>query len=287
MALSPHSLRHLCARTAAPIQLKPGVTPVDVLKALDEFFTKRDIELHPMLDPEDIDFGFVPMSNPDDNVFLNQAGQLSFSVQFQGAIHEDLLGQVKPKLVALMASHGTVEFIVRYQSADEQIEPEFLGATQELQDAARQAYALAKAFYWLKPQIGDDGCRLITHMASGLSATRRDFRVSVAPAQIGLLQLSTIHLAKATMKALGGPPQYDATMREPKLWNLISYTHWGNDGWMIFCNEGQADTVRTEHPELARILDLGVAANAYAVLLDCDGPELPGLAAFDHAEGTA
>lgn len=285
MATSPFNLRHLNARTAAPIQLKAGTTPVDVLKALDEFFTKHDIELHPMLDPDDVDFGHVPMSKPKDSVYLDKAGLLSFSVQIQGDPHEDLLGKAGAKLLPLMASYGALELIVRFASVDEPIEPEYLGATPALKDYARTQYAMAKAFGHLKPQIGDDGCRLVEHLVNGLSASRRELRISVAPAQVGLLQLSTGHLTKATMGALGGEPKYDAASRQPKLWDVISYTHWSNYGWLIFCSESQAAAVRGEYPELAQIIDLGITSSAWAVLLESEGPMLPGLAVFDHQAG--
>lgn len=90
-----------------------------------------------------------------------------------------------------------------------------------------------------------------------------------------MLDISTAHIPKHTADALG-----DATSdKKPELFDAISYVHYHEYGWIIHTSEVEA--VRSQHPELAALIELAKRNGAEHLKLDCDAPKIEGLASFE------
>lgn len=77
-------LTAIIIRTEKPLRLFQSVELRSVLLALERFFALGDVELHGMLDPDDLDYGSVPMARPSDVVSLSEAGELTLSITWCG-----------------------------------------------------------------------------------------------------------------------------------------------------------------------------------------------------------
>lgn len=90
-----------------------------------------------------------------------------------------------------------------------------------------------------------------------------------------MLDISTGHIPKHTADALGDA----SSEKKPELYDQISYVHYHEYGWIIHTSD--ANAVRSEHPELAHLLELAKKNGADHLKLDCDAPKVEGLASFD------
>lgn len=132
----------LTIRTAEPVRLKPGVDLVDVLHALDEFMTLHSVGLHDMLDPEDVDFGTVPMSRSADVISLTEGGVLSFELGICADAFVEQFGKVD--LAPLLLGSGVVEQLLYEKPHLPPTHLTVLGATPERMDEARDRYGAAQ-----------------------------------------------------------------------------------------------------------------------------------------------
>ncbi|WP_425952936.1 hypothetical protein [Ralstonia pseudosolanacearum] len=92
-----------------------------------------------------------------------------------------------------------------------------------------------------------------------------------------IVVLSTAHIPERTAKALG-----DITEKvdDAELWNVLSYVHWHEHGWIIYVSEDAEDAVREAHPELAHLIALCVQAGATYLQLDNAAVTVEGLPVF-------
>lgn len=132
----------LTIRTAEPIRLKAGVDLVDVLQALDGFMTRHGVDLHDMLDPEDLDFGRVPMGRPGDVLSLTEAGLLSFEFGISADAFVEQFAEVE--LAPLLLGSGVVEQALSEKPDFPPTHVTVLGVTAERMDEARDRYAAAQ-----------------------------------------------------------------------------------------------------------------------------------------------
>lgn len=87
-----------------------------------------------------------------------------------------------------------------------------------------------------------------------------------------ILSVSTGHIPRRTADALG---QEDSNRcANAALWDVLAYEPWADYGWIIYAGE-VPEEVRTEHPELARLIDLARENGFYYLRLDCDANTLP------------
>lgn len=99
-------LTAIIIRTERPLRLFQSVELRSVLLALERFFVLGDVELHAMLDPDDLDFGSVPMARPSDVINLSEAGELTLSVTWCGKLSEGELLQMARSLQCLTVDGG-------------------------------------------------------------------------------------------------------------------------------------------------------------------------------------
>lgn len=92
-----------------------------------------------------------------------------------------------------------------------------------------------------------------------------------------MLELSTCHIPKHTSEALGS----QGTEGVPALWNEISYVHYLEYGWIIFCSSEAPDGWDLQHPELANLIKIAHDLGASYLKLDCDALTAQGLPTFD------
>lgn len=132
----------LTVRTQEPIALKAGVTLVDVLEAFGPFMARHSVDLHEMLDPDEVDFGSLPMSLPRDSIRLTEGGLLSFEMEICADSTRNHFGEVDMR--HLLAGPGTVEQINAGSPSGAPTHLSFLGATPEQQVEAGARYESAK-----------------------------------------------------------------------------------------------------------------------------------------------
>ena len=92
-----------------------------------------------------------------------------------------------------------------------------------------------------------------------------------------MLNISTANIPQHTAKALGnsGDPTEGI-----ELWSLLSYVHWHDYGWIIYCGASYTDNIREKHRELANLMDFCVARKICYLKLDCDAVKLDGFPEF-------
>lgn len=99
-------LTAIIIRTERPLRLFQSVELRNVLFALERFFALGDVELHAMLDPDDLDYGSVPMARPSDVINLSEAGELTLSITWCGKLTEEELIRMARVLQAMTVDGG-------------------------------------------------------------------------------------------------------------------------------------------------------------------------------------
>jgi hypothetical protein len=94
---------------------------------------------------------------------------------------------------------------------------------------------------------------------------------------VKMLDISTCHIPKRTADALGEPN----SPVKPALWDVLSYVHYHEYGWIIFADRGDNPSLMEEHPELARLLTLASELGADHLKLDCDATQIKELPQFE------
>lgn len=92
-----------------------------------------------------------------------------------------------------------------------------------------------------------------------------------------MLELSTAHIPRRSAEALGdaGNPG------TPPLWNVISYVHFPEYGWIIYCGSPPPEELQQDHPELGNLMKVAKENGALYLKLDCDALKAAGLPTFD------
>ena len=84
-----------------------------------------------------------------------------------------------------------------------------------------------------------------------------------------VLQVSTCHIKQRTATELG------QQSRAP-LWNSLTYTHWGDYGWILYTSEDQISAARQAGvPDLAVLLQFTLDRGFGYLWIDRDADPLP------------